>query len=216
MIIFNNLKISQDNKCLYIDVQIDNSIYFKDMYIDSIFIDTDETYVSNGPSNNAIKVYTASSVYPEIFTEDDLDNNVLDEEDQAIIYDDEEDYSYARQVSLSLDKTILGSLENRIFFVYVIAGGNPSPNTPCGMDVTQVMKAVINTYPIYQNSMNYIKELDSLCKVPQNFIDYILNVEAFDLSIQTGNYNKAIQLWKDYFCSLPKIETLTCGCNERT
>lgn len=214
MIVFNNLKVSQDNKYLYIDVQIENSTYFKDVYIDSIFVDTDETFVNNGPSNNAIKVYSATAEYPQVFSENDQENNVLDQENEQTVYTDEE--FYLRQVSLSLDRTVIGNLENRIFFVYVIAAGTPAPDTPCGMDVNQVMKAVINTYPIYQNSMNYISELNNSCKVPHNFIDYILNVQAFDLSIQTGNYNKAIQLWKDYFTSIPKIETLTCGCNERT
>ena len=57
MIIFNKIKISQDDRYITIDAEIDNSDYYKDMYIDSVIIDNQDTYTANGPSSNPIYTY---------------------------------------------------------------------------------------------------------------------------------------------------------------
>ena len=57
MIIFNRVKISQDDRYITIDAEIDNSDYYKDMYIDSVIIDNQDTYTANGPSSNPIYTY---------------------------------------------------------------------------------------------------------------------------------------------------------------
>ena len=59
MIRFNELKIEDDY--IIIDVQIEEDEYFKDMYIDSIVIDTQDTFIANGPSNKAIYTKTFNS-----------------------------------------------------------------------------------------------------------------------------------------------------------
>ena len=65
----------------------------------------------------------------------------------------------------------LATLEKNIFFIYIVAGGVPSPDTPCGYDNNIAVKVLVNTYPIYRNIMNYIKELGNACSVPYNLID---------------------------------------------
>ena len=87
MIIFNNIKITQDNKYLIIDAEIENSTYYKDMYIDSVIIDNQDTYIQNGPSSNPIYTYKAQPQSNDIYTSDDLANKVTDE-DGSNIYDD--------------------------------------------------------------------------------------------------------------------------------
>ena len=63
MIRFNELKI-EDNYII-IDVQIEEEKYFKDMYIDSIVIDTQDTFIANGPSSKAIYTKTFNTdVHP--------------------------------------------------------------------------------------------------------------------------------------------------------
>ena len=59
MIIFNNIKITQNDKYLIIDAEIADSVYYKDMYIDSVIVDNQDTYTQNGPSNNPIYTYKA-------------------------------------------------------------------------------------------------------------------------------------------------------------
>ena len=83
-------------------------------------------------------------------------------------------------MGVPLDKTML--------FVYVVARGVPSPDTPCGQDDTTVMGVVIDLYPYYQMMMKGVKEINGSCEVPKYFIDNILRYKALELSIKTGNY----------------------------
>ena len=65
MIRFNELKI-EDNYII-IDVQIEEEKYFKDMYIDSIVIDTQDTFIANGPSSKAIYTKTFNTNVDPIY-----------------------------------------------------------------------------------------------------------------------------------------------------
>lgn len=49
MIKFNELRISS-NRYLIIDVSVKNEDYYKDVYIKSVSVDTQDTYKDNGPS----------------------------------------------------------------------------------------------------------------------------------------------------------------------
>lgn len=54
MIIFNNLRITSNNETLTINASIKDSIYYKDVYIDSIIIDNQDTYVGSSPSSRPV------------------------------------------------------------------------------------------------------------------------------------------------------------------
>lgn len=54
MIQFNELRITPNDKKIIVDVEIANSVYYDNISIDSIVIDTQDTYVDNGPSTNAV------------------------------------------------------------------------------------------------------------------------------------------------------------------
>lgn len=114
------------------------------------------------------------------------------------------------------DKNLGISLNENMFFVYAIATGTPAPDTPCGMDNSVIMSTVVNLYPIYQNTMCYLRELDSDCQVPKGFIDMILRLKALELCVRTGNYTKAISYWKKFFLGKTQVPTYNCGCNGRT
>lgn len=184
MIIFNNVSISQDNKCLTIDAEIENNTYYENMYIDSVVIDNQDTYIQNGPSNNPVYIYKAEA--------------------------------QSRKVYLKLDKNDIGEIVNNMFFVYVIAGGVPAPDTPCGYDVNVALKVVINTYPLYNLMMEYLEELNNKCNTPYGIIDKILQIKMLDAAVQTGNNLKAIQIWNKYFKNMDDNSiNINCGCNGR-
>lgn len=58
MVKFNELKITPDGNSLIIDVSIKDLHYYKDIYLDSIIIDNQDTYVDTGPSSQAIYTKT--------------------------------------------------------------------------------------------------------------------------------------------------------------
>ena len=214
MIVFNNIKITQDNKYLIIDAEIEDNAYYKDMYIDQVVIDNQDTYIQNGPSSNPIYTYQAQPQSNNIYTIDDLTNKVTDE-DGIAVQDEGDTQSYSREVHLILDKKDLTEIENNMFFVYIIAGGTPSPDTPCGYDVNIALKVVVNTYPIYNTMMQYLKELGNTCKTPYGIIDKILQIKMLDTSVQTGNNLKAIEIWNTYFKHKQEDININCGCNGR-
>ena len=56
MVQFNELRINPEGTKLIIDVSVKNSSYYNNVYIDSISIDTQDTFSTSGPSSS--KIYT--------------------------------------------------------------------------------------------------------------------------------------------------------------
>lgn len=185
MLQWNELRITPDNKYLIIDLSVKDNPYFNNVNITGITIDTQDTYISTGPSDNPI--YT----------------HELDEPSKSIKLE---------LTSKDLGTTLCGN----IFFVYVTTSGEPTEETPCELINKPLMNTVINLYPIYQNLMYFIKEIDCMCSIPKGFIDMVLRLKALELCIKTGNYVQAIKYWKNFFIRENKIPIYNCGCNERT
>ena len=199
MIRFNELKI-EDNYII-IDVQIEEEKYFKDMYIDSIVIDTQDTFIANGPSSKAI--------YTKTFNTD------TDVNKEEIVYTQGTD-KYNR-VRIYIDgKNLNVDIHKTMFFVYVIAGGTPSADTPCRWDENKALHTLVDTQILYNNMIQYVKELNKDCSTPDNFINAILQFNAIDLALKTNQYPLAIDLWKKFYSDIESNVVLpNCGCNGR-
>ena len=199
MIRFNELKI-EDNYII-IDVQIEEEKYFKDMYIDSIVIDTQDTFIANGPSSKAI--------YTKTFNTD------TDINKEEIIYTQGTD-KYNR-VRIYIDgKNLNVDIHKTMFFVYVIAEGTPSAYTPCRWDENKALHTLVDTQVLYNNMIQYVKELNKDCSTPDNFINAILQFNAIDLALKTNQYPLAIDLWKRFYSDIESNVVLpNCGCNGR-
>lgn len=198
MIQFNELRITSDNKCLIIDTQVEDLSYFVNVTIDSIFIDTQDSWIPNGPSNNAVRVYSENG------------GKQLD-----IIKDDT-----GRHVRLEITDPIIDSGKNNMYFVYVIADISNAPESmeaPCECNKDSILGTVVNLHSMYQNLMGGIRELSNTCEVPASLINSFLQQEMLDASIRTGNYPVAIQTWKKFFMDGVKYHnTNQCGCNGRS
>lgn len=207
MIQFNELRITPDGKKLVIDASVKDLNYYNDVYIDAIIIDSQNTYVSNGPSSKPIFYYEISN--PNV----------------TVTYPEYNGYVPSRQgnsgdinekrVRLELDSKILGdSISTNLFFVYVIAKGTPSPDTPCGMDNQTTLGVVADLYPYYRSVMNGIKEISNECEIPRTFIDNLLRFKALELSLKTGNYIQAIKYWNKFFVGIKSSNINTyCKCH---
>lgn len=213
MVTFQELRITPDGKYLIIDVSIKNEPYYENVYIDSVIIDTQDTYVPSGPSNNPVYTYTNENEnVTKVYTTCDC-NPVLDEDTSYCFVTD--DYSN-KNIRLILNYQDLGvTLKDNMLFVYVIAKGTPAADTPCGMDNSIVMGTVVDLYPIYCRTIQYLKELTNECQTPSGLINMILRIKALELSIKTGNYTQAIGYWNKYFTNLdsnPVPKSNYCGC----
>ena len=199
MIRFNELKI-EDNYII-IDVQIEEEKYFKDMYIDSIVIDTQDTFIANGPSSKAI--YTKNfNTSVDAKKEDIVYTQGTDKHNRVRIYIDSKD------LNVDIHKTM--------FFVYVIAGGTPAADTPCRWDENKALHTLVDTQVLYNNMIQYVKEINKDCSTPDNFINAILQFNAIDLALKTNQYPLAIELWKKFYSDIESNVVLpNCGCNGR-
>lgn len=210
MLIFNELRITPDGQYLIIDVSVSNAEYYSGISIQSIIIDTQDTYISSGPSNTPIYSYQVTEgSLTKVYTSCDC-SPVLDSDRSYCLVADN------RNIRLVLNKLDLNNvdLSNNMFFVYAVATGTPAPETPCGMDNSVVMKTAVNLYPTYCTTMQLLKELDCSCEIPRNLINVILRLKALEMCIKTGNYLQAIEYWKKYFMlnNSTNFNSTRCGC----
>lgn len=196
MIQFNTLKITQDGKNLIINASVKNLSYYTNILIGSIVIDNQDTYSASGPSSNPI--------YKHSFAGKDLVTN--------------KDIAGLKNINITVSaKELLdnnGDLNDDILYIYLIAVGVPSANTPCGMDNVNTLGVALNIRPIYNNGINYIKQVESTCEIPKDFIDFILRYKALDLALKTENYIQANKYWNKFFKNnnVVSLNTNSCGC----
>lgn len=188
MIVFNELRITPDSKYLIVDVSVEDSPCFNDITIENIIIDNQDTYIQNGPSSNPIVNISTDSVFKEVFNpEGECYSNVYTNESKCYLKD-------KKAVRLYLDLSEYSINPSDMLFVYVITNGE----TSCEIS-SCIMNTVVNLYPIYKETIKYIREIESSCDLPKSFIDKFLKLKALDLCIRTGNYTQAIKYWNKFF-----------------
>ena len=189
MVHFNELRITSDGQHLIIDVSVLSESYYKNVYIDSIVIDNQDTYVGSGPSSNPVYQYSVPDTMSKLTKK------------------------YVSYKNVRLDLTPTDLPLNGLLFVYVRTKGTPAADTPCGLDNMTTLGTVTNMYPFYQQAMNYIGELANNCSVSQNFTDYILKMKGLELAVRTGNYTDAIKFYNKFFNGKENTVVRKGGCN---
>lgn len=215
MVIINELRITPDGKSLIVDASIENLSYYKDVNIAAVIIDTQDTFISSGPSNRAIYHQSYEKKSHIVGVLDDCSSIKTDDSCKCDGIVTAQKYGTKHIRSILTQKDLGVSLDNNIFFVYIVTNGTPSPCTPCGMDNLYTMGITYNLRPLYNLGMNYVRELADTCDIPRNFINYILRFKAFELAIRTGNYTDAFKYWDAFFKN--KTSSISkpkgCGCH---
>lgn len=166
MIQIDELKITPSGDCFKLNCYVEGLDYYEDIYLKSIIIDTQDTFLTSGPSENYI--------YKKDFKAEDK----------------------IKKAELSLTKEELCTdLDNNIFFVYITVQGTPAPDTPCGYDNKITLASVVNLYPIFHNTVCLLKQMNRDCEIPKDLIQLILQVKALELSIKSGQHSLAIKHW---------------------
>ena len=206
MIHYNNLYITEDSKYLVIDVAIDEDSTYDNVYLYRIAIDTQDTYITNGPSNNAKIIF---------LDEGDVEKPSMNGIGE--VKNSGKDVKKVKHTKLTLSAKDLGvNLNKDMLFIYSTASGFIPGDKP---DATKyitdtILNVVVNTYEVYKSIIPLIKEIGELCKDPISFIDRELQIKAVEYSIKNSNYLLAIKYWKKYFMD----NTITsssnkCNCN---
>lgn len=203
MIIFDQLRISDDGKRMYINAHVNKADYFKDIYIDSIVIQTADKVSetdSGLPTSDYVYIKKAEENAKEL-------NLVLEASDLSRSWEsDPNAIAFGR-----------GDMSKTLFFVYIKCKGTPGSCTPCRLDEETTLGVVFDENVLHQKVMDYTKELVADCNVPSAFIDFILLWNAFKSAIETEHYIPAIKFYNMMFDEVGKScqsRTIkTCGCN---
>ncbi len=203
MINFNELRITPDGRYLIVDVQVQDLDYYKDVYLDSIHIDTQQTFIETGPSNNPIYSYIVPDNEQFIYTQDYGCRVVTEQEEDILV--NELGTKHIRQF---IDIDFIG---NNLFFVWVVTKGNSTEDTPCGMKDAITLGVAYNKLPAYNAAMKYINSIEG-CNIPREFMDFIFRKKAFETCLEVGNYNQAIKYWNKFFTDVKEPQVNNCDC----
>lgn len=190
-VLFDQLRISDDGRELYIDAHINKSSDFADTTIGGL-------YICLGS-----KIYETETIDPE--SNGFIYSKVYDEEVTEIhevIHIGDEDLQY--------NKTLFKDL----FFVYVKCNNLPDDGCCYTAVGDYVLGVTFDENLLYQKAMQFTKGLTNKCEIPVGFTDFILLWNAFKASVETEHYIPAIKYYNMLFDNTNGISiTKGCGCN---
>lgn len=169
MVIFNKLRISKDDLNLLINASIRLGKNYRNVYIDRIIIDDQNSYNPNGYSSNP--VYTKQ-------VEGDIKNINLE------------------LVELDLLRGIKGNL---LFIYIITKGvPSPETPCGEDNSISRAIlynqyPFYMNTIH-YLKQLGL--SCNSECEIPRDFINTYLQFKGIEFAIRTGHYTEAVNLWK--------------------
>ena len=195
MIVYDQLRVSDDGKQLYIDAHVSLASCFDGVTIQSLYI------------------CLGSQVYETL---------TIDPESNGYIY--KKEYSGVKEIheciSIKDEDLIYNKTDfsRDLFFVYV--GCNAIPEgCECFASVGKyVLGVTFDENLLYQKVMQFTKSLADDCEIPTGFMDFILLWNAFKASVETEHYIPAIKYYNILF-DVNGIggetfnHTKPCGCH---
>lgn len=190
MIKIKELLITPNGKCLVIDAMVTDHEDYINVFLNSIIIDTQDTFVVGGPSKEPI--------YKNIIgnKKDEWKTSISIKEYESGVKEGKR-IKKVKNIRLVLDASDLGvDLNTNMFFVYIIAEGYPAPNVQCGRDNRVTLATVLNLYELHRKGLCYLKELGDRCCIPKGLMQFVLKLKALEMCVSTGQYLEAIKYWK--------------------
>ena len=197
MIIFDQLRIADDGKALYVDIHVNKSAYFDSVYLDSITIATaDKVWESSFcvPASDFIYQYTVMDEEKEIHLR--IDKGVLDE---AFNNTDSSGQVKDMTIPIAAIPFNKSNFSDDLFFVFVKVKGTPDACVPCCMAKEVTVGATFDSNLLYQRVLGYTRELAQDCTIPQGFTDFILLWNAFKAAVETEHFVPAYKYYNMLF-----------------
>ena len=192
MIIFEQLRISDDGQRMYINAHVNGAEYFEGTTIDRLCICLGSDILESDsidPGSN-FNIYTKS--YDPSTKEI---NEVITIDDPNLYYG---------------SKTTFKDL----FFVYVHCVGVPDEGKCFTAVEDNVLGVTFDENLLYQRVMGYTKSLADSCDIPVGFTDFILLWNAFKAAIETEHYIPAVKFYNMLFDSTSQaVDYKPCGCH---
>ena len=223
MLIFDQLRISDNGKKVYINFHVNKATYFDNVTLDSITVipalsGNGNVQISETECAPPEDKYIYKKVYGENVKSDDivLDNTVL-----AEAFNNTDNEGEPIHDGATAKATHNGTFSNELLFVYVkckLPVGELNPCIPCDSDCEMTTVGVtFDEALLYQKVMQFTKELADTCNISKGFVDMILLWNGFKAAIETGHYIPAIDFWKKLFFGYPGMSGIVnskpCGCH---
>jgi len=202
MVLFNELRITEDRKCLIVDCEVDRVDLYSNMYIDSIYIEYyKNSPVSGMPSDKAYILYENSS-------SDNTVKSVIRSMDIAAL----------KSSDMGID-----SFRDGLFYVIVKCDGElgtvPS-GMPCGYDNVTDIAVILDWKSFYERGMNFVSSMfnncGDKCAVPAGFEQFVLLWNALKLAISVCDWDAVNMLWDNIIGTGGYGQTnalvFGCGC----
>lgn len=193
MIIFDQLRVSDNGKRLYIDIHVNKASHFENIYLESVTIMTADQVSETSPH-----LPTSDYIYKKEFK-------------------CEHKKAHLVLTATDFNENFKGSSFGcNLFFVYVSVKGTPGPCTPCRLDEKITLGVTFDENLLHQKVMQFTKSLADTCRIPREFIDFILQWNAFKSAIETEHYIPAIKFYNQLFgkgCAGDILVPKPCGCH---
>ena len=205
MITFNELRISDERDCLIIDIEVERVDVFKDMYIDSIYLEYyKNASVMDMPGPKSVLVYANENENPSVKAK----------------------RIYYRLDSYDSAKMGVSSFDNGLFYVIVNVGGTPTSQVaymPCGTDEPKRIGAILDWKAFYERGMQYVNSLLNGCNPCPDltgFEHFAVLWNALKMAIATCDWRLVSDLWNKFLLA-PSDTSITintrtgssgCGC----
>lgn len=203
MILFDQLRLSDDGKKLYINLHVNEADYFEAIYLDKLVIMSGDK---------------VSETDPDIPTEDTLYTYTFEgNQKEAALVLTANDFTKTWETEVSKMVFTDDDMQNTLFFVYVQCKGTVGECTPCRLDELTTVGVTFDEKKLYQNIMGYTKQLADECTIPLGFTDFILLWNAFKAAIETDHWIPAISYWNQLFgisgSGQISYQSKGCGCH---
>ena len=204
-VVFDQLRISDDGKRMYIDVHVNKADYFDNIYLDELTIMTADKVSETNPGSP-----TEDYIYKKVFE---------DNQKEAHLMLTAADFMKTWEEDPNAMKFPQSDMSKTLFFVYVKIKGVPDECTPCRLDEEVTVATTFDENILYQQVMNYTGQLADDCTIPTGFTDFILLWNAFKASVETEHYIPAINYFNTLFDNMGTIGgskvgiTRNCGCH---
>lgn len=205
MITFNELRIADDRKCLIIDFEVERVDVFKDMYVETVYLEYYKNANPTGvPGEKAVVVWENTN------------------DDKSI---------KAKRLYYRLKQTDAATMgvqtfDNGLFYVIVKCAGTPGYqifNMPCGADNCFRIGAILDWKAFYTRGMQYVNSLFNGCNPCPDltgFEHFAVLWNALKMAISTCDWNLVSDLWNKFLLA-PADVSITgsitpkssgCGC----
>ena len=202
-VIFDQLRISDDGRRMYVDVHVNKAEMFDNVYLDSIIIMTADKVSETAPE---IPLKNGEGEYTDYIYYAEFNNNL--KEASLVLQPNDFNINF-RKANLSSD----------LFFVYVkckrVGDSKSDCCIPCRLDEETTLGVTFDYNMFYQKVINHTRELVTDCTIPMGFTDFILLWDAFKVAVDTEHYLPAIRFYNMMFdISKEGHSTIkNCGCH---